>query len=337
MVRLIDIAQRAGVSQGTVSAVLSGRGRNIRVSKEKAEKIRSIAREMNYIPNFSAKMLSGQSSHTLGVLIDSEDVAVRFEQLAAIDRAAERHGYRLLIAEAHANAEKQLLNYRTLLQYGVDGVICHANSVHESLRYEKNVVLYGAEEFEGIPSVYYDIEAGYREALDHFRQEGRVRPALAFFGATCHDSIRARYRAFRNLEPEFSGGLHVMEKKGDTAAMDLRSAVEQLTSQQILPRKIDAVILQNDLLALALLFELQRRGIQVPEDVSIVGQDNAAFCCCTRPALSTIDSNLDGLGNAVMELMLERLEHPERPIRSIGVPTWLVQRETTLASKNKER
>lgn len=38
-----------------------------------------------------------------------------------------------------------------------------------------------------------------------------------------------------------------------------------------------------------------------------------------------------------MELMLERLEHPERPIRSIGVPTWLVQRETTLASKNKER
>lgn len=122
MVRLIDIAQRAGVSQGTVSAVLSGRGRNIRVSKEKAEKIRSIAREMNYIPNFSAKMLSGQSSHTLGVLI----------------------------AEAHANAEKQLLNYRTLLQYGVDGVICHANSVHESLRHEKNVVLYGAEEFEGI-------------------------------------------------------------------------------------------------------------------------------------------------------------------------------------------
>ena len=321
MVRLIDIAQRAGVSQGTVSAVLSGRGRNIRVSKEKAEKIRSIAREMNYIPNFSAKMLSGQSSHTLGVLIDSEDVAVRFEQLAAIDRAAERHGYRLLIAETHANAEKQLLNYRTLLQYGVDGVICHANCVHESLRHEKNVVLYGAEEFEGIPSVYYDIEAGYREALDHFRQEGRVRPALAFFGATCHDS----------------GGLHVMEKKGDTAAMDLRSAVEQLTSQQILPRKIDAVILQNDLLALALLFELQRRGIQVPEDVSIVGQDNAAFCCCTRPALSTIDSNLDGLGNAVMELMLERLEHPERPIRSIGVPTWLVQRETTLASKNKER
>ncbi len=124
MVRLIDIAERAGVSLETVSAVLSGRGNSIRFSKEKAEKIRAIAREMNYIPNFSAKMLSGQSSHTLGVLIDSGDVAVRYEQLAAIDQAAERRGYRLLIAEAHANAEKLLLNHRTLLQYGVDGVIC---------------------------------------------------------------------------------------------------------------------------------------------------------------------------------------------------------------------
>ena len=81
------------------------------------------------------------------------------------------------------------------------------------------------------------------------------------------------------------------------------------------------MILQNDLLALALLFELQRRGIRVPEDVSIVGQDNAAFCCCTRPALTTIDYNLDGFGNAEKELMLERLGHPERSISSIGVPT----------------
>lgn len=337
MVRLIDIAERAGVSLGTVSAVLSGRGHSIRFSKEKAEKIRAIAREMNYIPNFSAKMLSGQASHTLGVLIDSEDVAVRFEQLAAIDRAAEQRGYRLLIAEAHANSEKQLLNYRTLLQYGVDGVICHANSVHESLRQEKNVVLYGAEPFEGIPSVYYDIEAGYREALAQFRLEGRKRPALAFFAATRHDSIRARHRAFRNLEQEFSGGLHILEKRENPSADDLRPVVEQLVEQKILPRKIDALILQNDLLTLALLFELQRRGIRVPEEISIVGQDNSAFCRCTRPALSTIDSNLDGLGNAVMELMLERLEHPELPIRSIGVPTWLVKRETTLEHKNKER
>lgn len=336
MVRLIDIAERAGVSLGTVSAVLSGRGNSIRFSKEKAEKIRAIAREMNYIPNFSAKMLSGQSSHTLGVLIDSEDVAVRFEQLAAIDRAAERHGYRLLIAEAHANAEKQLLNYRTLLQYGVDGVICHANSVHESLQQEKNVVLYGAEPFDGIPSVYYDIEAGYREALAQFEAEGRKFPALALFSETRHDSVRARHRAFRHLEKKFSGGLHILEKRESVPDAGLRNAMEKLVEEQILPRRIDALILQNDLMALALLFELQRRGIRVPEEIALVGQDNSVFCCCARPALSTIDSNLDGLGNAVMELMLERLEHPKRSIRSIGVSTWLVKRETTLAFKNKE-
>ena len=71
MVRLADIAKRAGVSQGTVSAVLSGGTKgNIRVSPEKRERILAIAKEMKYIPNFSAQKLSGQSSHTIGVLVD---------------------------------------------------------------------------------------------------------------------------------------------------------------------------------------------------------------------------------------------------------------------------
>ena len=179
MVRMIDIAERAGVSLGTVSAVLSGRGKSIRFSKEKAEKIRAIAREMNYIPNFSAKMLSGQSSHTLGVLVDSEDVAVRFEQLAAIEREAEQCGYRLLVAEAHRNPEKQLMNYRTLRQYGVDGVICHVNSIHDELRGESGVVLYGAEPVEGFSTVCYDVRSGYAEALAAFEAEGRRNVALA--------------------------------------------------------------------------------------------------------------------------------------------------------------
>ena len=336
MVRLIDIAERAGVSPGTVSAVLSGRGNSIRFSKEKAEKIRAIAREMNYIPNFSAKMLSGQSSHTLGVLIDSGDVAVRYEQLAAIDQAAERRGYRLLIAEAHANAEKLLLNHRTLLQYGVDGVICHANSVHESLRTEKNVVFYGAEPFDGIPAVYYDIEAGYRQALAQFRQEGRKRPALVMSWDIKRDSIRARHRAFHNLEDELSGGLFTLNW-GKACSSDVRAEIGTLIDEVLLPKKIDALIMQNDLLALSLLFELQLRGIPVPQAISVVGQDNSPFCNYTRPALSTIDSNLDGLGNAVMELMLERLEHPELPIRSVGIPTLLVNRDTTLARQHKEK
>ena len=336
-VTLSDVAGAVGVSRALAGKVLGGGGNsNIRVSEETARMIREAAQRLHYRPNLSARMLTGQSSRLIGILIDAQPPAVTFRTLAFIDKYAAENGYRLLIAEAHANAEKQLLNYRTLLQYGVDGVICHANSVHESLQQEKNVVLYGAEPFDGIPSVYYDIEAGYREALAQFEAEGRKFPALALFSETRHDSVRARHRAFRHLEKKFSGGLHILEKRENASGDDFRPVVEQLVEQKILPQKIDALILQNDQLALALLFELQRRGIRVPEEIALVGQDNSAFCCCARPALSTIDSNLDGLGNAVMELMLERLEHPKRSIRSIGVSTWLVKRETTLAFKNKE-
>ena len=324
MVRMIDIAERAGVSLGTVSAVLSGRGKSIRFSKEKAEKIRAIAREMNYIPNFSAKMLSGQSSHTLGVLVDSEDVAVRFEQLAAIEREAEQCGYRLLVAEAHRNPEKQLMNYRTLRQYGVDGVICHENSIHDELRGESGVVLYGAEPVEGFSTVCYDVRSGYAEALAAFEAEGRRNVALAIREQPEFDSIRARRRAFRELCPH--GQIYALPE----ADCDMREAAEKLVRTFIRPREIDAVILQNDVWALALLFELLHCGVRVPEEISLVGQDNSQFCRCTRPALSTIDSNLNGLGKAVMESMLERIAEPDAPLRAVSVGTWLIRRETTL-------
>ena len=96
---------------------------------------------------------------------------------------------------------------------------------------------------------------------------------------------------------------------------------------------MDSVIAQNDLWAMTLTDELLRRGKRIPGEISLVGQDNSEFCGCRSPALSTIDPNLEAFGRAVVELALERILHPETPIRSIAVPTKLIFRETT---QNKE-
>ena len=109
-----------------------------------------------------------------------------------------------------------------------------------------------------------------------------------------------------------------------------RAAQWELERQeQVIARGFDALLLQNDFCALSLCSELLRRGKKIPEEISLVGQDNAEFCSCVYPALSTIDSNLELFAEAVVELALERMRNPESPVRSIAVPAKLIKREST--------
>lgn len=329
MVRLADIAKKAGVSQGTVSAVLSGGTKgNIRVSAEKRERILAIAKEMNYIPNFSAQKLSGQSSHTLGVLVDSEDAAVRFRQLAAIEREADRRGYRILVAETHDNPEKLVLACRTLFQYGVDAVISPANDASEELKKLGRIVFYGGEAVDGYPSVYSDVSSGYAEAAALFAREKRKNPALLLSeNYEAYDSLRARRAAFLSLFPGMEANILALPSLSGT--MEEKRRIFASIAELVTARGFDALLLQNDFCGLSLCSELLRRGKKIPEEISLIGQDNAEFCTCVYPALSTIDPNLESFAEAVVELALERIRDSKSPVRTIAVPTRLIKRETT--------
>lgn len=335
MIRLADIAKRAGVSLGAVSAALNGAVRgNIRLSQARREHILAIAKEMNYVPNLSAQCLSGRSSHTLGVLVDSQDAAVRFRQLAAIEREADKRGYRIIVAESHEDSDKLWYNCRTLLQYGVDAVLSPINFANEELRREKKVVFYGAEAVPGCRTVYYDVADGYAVAFAQFRREKRNMPSLILSGnLEDSDSIRARYAAFMH---EFPGGEeNICNCPAIPASTEeLPAFFRKIVDDFVIPRRIDAIVAQNDLCALALLHSLWQCGIRVPQDCSLVGHDNSDFCPLVEPALTSIDPNLEEFGKAVVDLTVEYIEHPDLPVRTVAVPTRLCLRGTTMGGKN---
>ena len=297
-VRMIDIAVRAGVSRGTVSAVLNGNCNGIRYSKEKAELIRQIARELDYIPNFSARVLNHQPSKTIGMQIDSEESESHFLLLRAVEREAEQAGYRLLTAGAHDNPEQQRLNYRTLRQYGVDAVICHSGAFHDALDDDGKTVLFSTEPCPELPCVVQDIGAGFASAIDHFRREGRRNIAMVTSGHLQFGPVRSRHRAFARLAPEAGRNVGLLES---------------------IP-----------LWALTLLGLLESRGLRAPRDISIVGYDNTFVGNCSTPSLSTIDSCFGACGRALVELALERIRNPEAPPRSVVVNTVFIPRESTL-------
>lgn len=328
-VRMIDIAVRAGVSRGTVSAVLNGNCNGIRYSKEKAELIRQIARELDYIPNFSARVLNHQPSKTIGMQIDSEESESHFLLLRAVEREAEEAGYRLLTAGAHDNPEQQRLNYRTLRQYGVDAVICHSGAFHDALDDDGKTVLFSTEPCPELPCVVQDIGAGFASAIDHFRREGRRNIAMVTSGHLQFGPVRSRHRAFARLAPEAGRNVYTLDVSGIDPT-GLREKVARMLDEFLLPRRIDAVLLQNDAWALTLLGLLESRGLRAPRDISIVGYDNTFVGNCSTPSLSTIDSCFGACGRALVELALERIRNPEAPPRSVVVNTVFIPRESTL-------
>jgi DNA-binding LacI/PurR family transcriptional regulator len=325
MVRLVDIAKVAKVSQTVVSAVLNGGASSSRVSEKKRAEIEAIAKRLNYVPNNYARRLRGKSSMTIGVLRESDDAAIRFRQLHALELEAERHGYRLLVAEAHRNPKALMANYRSFMQYGVDGVVIHANGLRDEFRKIPKLVVFGAEPVTGLPSIYYDMTNGYTQALESFKAAGKKRVALIISKLDV-DSVRARRNTFLKLLPEAKDNIIELPYQDPE---NIREIMSDLLKNVLLPRKIDAVIMLNDLWAMALLGQALKAGLRVPEDLAIIGQDNSDIGLSSHVSLSSVDPNPEGLGKAIMELMLERISHPEREIRSIGVDTWLVNRESS--------
>lgn len=328
-IRLVDIAARAGVSRGTVSAVLNGTENGIRFSREKAAEIRKLARELDYIPNFSARVLNRLPSKTIGMQIDSEESVSHFVLLRAIERAAEAVGYRLLIAGAHHSPERQKLNYRTLRQHGVDAVICHSNVLHDELRDDGTVVVLSAEPVPGLSCVRQNFHAGFAAAIGHFRREGRRNIALVTTGHLQFDPVRARHRAFAELAPEAAGNLYTLDIGGIDPA-GVRDRIGRMLDEFLIPRRIDAVLLQNDSWALGVIGLLAKRGLACPRDLSVVGYDNTYFTSCCTPSLSTIEANFEACGRELVTLALERIRAPEAPPRMVEVDTFFLPRESCL-------
>src|SRR5262245_955819 len=100
--RLIDVARQAGVSRATAAQVLNASGgQSVRVSEATRKRVLAVARAVDYRPNRVAQQLKGGRSRLLGVLLDSVNMEVMSNRLAALERRARQQGYRLTIGQVH--------------------------------------------------------------------------------------------------------------------------------------------------------------------------------------------------------------------------------------------
>ena len=328
---LNQIAAALGVSAATVSNALSGKGR---VSDELAERIRQTARELGYRPGRAGRELRTGRSQVLGLVLPDIGNPL-FPQIAqAIEHAAAKAGYGVLIADARGAVAHQTEAINQLLERGVEGIVIvprHGTRVADA----------------GCPFVVIDSPStpGNTVSADHWQGGALIAGHLLALGH--RRFLLIGNNPASNVQNDRIGGIRARLGRAGAEARVLWIEEHERQLGVGAPLGLAAQAAQgvtafaavSDLIALRALTELQRAGIRVPEEASLTGFDDLIFSSVITPGITTTRTDMPTIAEiAIAALTREIEERPRRepagvPAREVtarpGIPMTLVIRQTT--------
>lgn len=310
-VTLKEIADKVGVSRPLVSFVLNNAKGSMAISAEKRQRIIDVARELGYIPNLSAQVLSGKPSRTIGlvnVCVIQYSVAIQINHFLNF---APHFGYQLLldpIAHPIRELEKYRESMRNILSRSVDGLIFLGDPPPEILEMAKipNVIVKLPRRLNDPSSDFdfgADLKSGAYLAARHLLKHGHRKIVLL-----CTN----RNSAYLKME-----GLQQAWKEAGLPEENVRmiEAFEEPAEKQILDsirnHGVTCGLMSNDFVAARVMQFLDRNGVRVPQDFALIGFDGSAFAYLLNPPLTSVVSPFEENARLAFELLISRIEHPE--------------------------
>jgi LacI family transcriptional regulator len=324
---ITTVARLANVSVASASRVLNG----IRTRPDVLERVTEAAKQVGYVPNAAARSL--RSRRTGQIAFAMPDVAnpVYTTMVASIQAVVSAAGWRLILHSTGADIEDELAMVRDLKRRFADGLILvslrmtdeHAEELAAAAA--PVVVIGGTTKGARVDTVPANSRRGAAEAIRHLHSAGRRR--IAFINGP-RGTVPATSRRLGYLDGLRACGLERDDSLVETAD-DFMAGPGQAAAARLLERaKPDAIFCANDLIAIGTLAALRDAGLRVPDDVALVGMDNTYLCDVTYPRLTTIDLGAAERARVAAELLLKRIERPNRKTRSVGVEPQLVIRGT---------
>jgi LacI family transcriptional regulator len=327
--RIKDVAERAGVSVGTVSNVINDSGR---VSPKTVERVRQAIDDLGYVRNDAARQLRAGRSASIGlVVLDVRNPFFTDVARGAGDAAA-LHGLRLILADSALSVEREASSIDAFEQMRVYGLLVSPLGNIESRLVElaergmPTVLVDRRAETGLVSSVSVDDVAGGRIAIEHLADRGARR--LAFAGGP--DTIRQV--ADRRAGAEAAArrlGLSVEAISTTELTVDAgRSVGERILDRAPLDRP-DGVFAVNDLVALGLIHALVAAGVDVPGDIAVVGYDDIDFAASAIVPLTSVRQPRAALGAAALELLRGRHSPETNAPRAIVFQPELIERHSS--------
>ncbi len=312
MVKIKDIAERCGVSIASVSKALHGTSD---LNPNTAEYIRNVAREMGYIPNASARLLKTNRSYNIGVLfVDDTSSGLEHEYFSSILNSikdeSEKQGYDITFISHHFG--KDHLSFFEHAKYrNVDGVIIASvdfkdPEVIELIESDIPTVTIDYV-FDGKSSVVSDNIQGVREIVNYLVQCGHKK--IAFI--TGEDTSVTRNRITSFYKTCEANGITVKDDYVKRARYHLPKESGIATRELLaLDDRPTVIMYPDDYSLLGGITEIEKEGLLIPDDISIVGYDGIKLSRLLRPELTTFVQNSKEIGVQAAKKLIEIIEQP---------------------------
>ncbi|WP_034057600.1 LacI family DNA-binding transcriptional regulator [Lacinutrix jangbogonensis] len=335
MITLKELAEKLNVSISTVSKALNG---SSEIGEATVARVKEVAKAYNYKPNRVALSLKNSKTKTIGVIIP--DILNHFfaKVLYGIEKESAKQGYNIITCLSNEVFEKEANSLELLANGSVDGFIMsiaqetqinkHTEHFKDILDQKIPILMFDrvADAIACDKVIINDFKAAYN-ATTHLIKEGRKNIILINnIDELSVGKLRAK-GCFKAIEDAKYTKSNLTEIKiGKTT--DLETEIETLFNKN---KTIDGIIAIDNISGVIALNSANKRGCNIPKDISIIGFSDDNVLPFTSPKLSTVTQHSDAIGEASVKILVKRLESKE-PIEIVTktIDFSLNLRETTL-------
>lgn len=327
---LKDLADKLGVSIATVSRALRN---SHEVGEEMTQKVKQLAKELNYRPNPFAQSLRKEAPRVIGVIVPNLVTHYYAAVLDGIEDYASKLGYSVISANSHEDHEREAQALDNFLNMHVEGIIaCLAQDTTDYSHFEQlhqmgvPLVFFARCCLEGMFSqVVGNGDVAAQEATQHMIETGSRR--VAFIGGPNHlDMVRRRkhgyLEALRENRIPIDRDLVVCDKIDFDVA---RNATLRLLEGENPP---DAILAFNDIITYAAFDAIKSKGLRIPEDVAIIGFTDGDTAAFVTPRLTAIMDQAHVQGTKACQLLMKSINGDEKIYKEV-VPMILKIRESS--------
>ncbi len=325
-----EVARLAEVSASTVSLYLR---KPAAVAQGTGKRIAHAIEALRYVPNLMAGGLAAASSRVVSVIVPSVRNAFFAETVANLQEALAAHGLQMLLGHSEYSPQQEEILVRTTLSWSPAAIVLtgleHSRATRQALLGAHAPVI----EIWELGERPIDMAVGFSHrdvgsATTRYLQKQGCRK-IAFLGARMEQDSRARQRAsgYASVVAEQGAAPQILDHPGpaspEAGGLLLNRVLQQAEG-------VDAVICSNDLVALGVLFECQRRGLVVPDRLSVAGFGDLPFAAQCVPPLTTIRPEGGLIGRRVADLILRHVRDGAVPQKDKIIDTGfeLIERDS---------
>ncbi|NJC98721.1 MAG: LacI family transcriptional regulator [Anaerolineales bacterium] len=324
-----DVARKAGVSVATVSRYIN---RNAPVSSEVAKRLEQVMTELNYVPHAAARHLASRKTRVVGLLLNNLHNDFFVPLLNGVEAVVRKNDYNLIIATYHANIRNQTAP--PIGPHNTDGMLVFSDGLTDDdlirlhiTNFPMVLVHRTSPASVSIPSVTVDNIEVTRKLIEHFIKVHGKRRILFLRGPIHQEDSVLRERAYRSALQ--ANGIPIDEDlilNGEFERDIAYEAMNEFLGNEA-QVAFDAVFTGDDDAAIGVLKSLHEHGIQIPEEVAVIGFDDLGFAPFLNPPLTTVRAPTEQVGRIATERLFGILnDHPSD--EEIILPTDLIIRRS---------